>query len=193
VSWSARFLLVTLLLTVVDLANGEGAYQRTRNGKVLVWNDHPNAGDEATWSGGRDRDGYARGFGQLTWFTKEKGFDKPQLYARYWGRMVDGKLDGPVNVHSQKKTHHAIFANGARVTHWTRGRSPSRMTPQQIALVAKHNAAAAAQEPESPAAGPEQRLEETMSIQDLWSERWPKIDIDDSLRLLALPPRSLRK
>jgi hypothetical protein len=30
------------------------------------------------------------------------------------------------------------------------------------------------------------------SATDLSSERWPKIDIDDSLRLLAFPPRSLR-
>ena len=29
------------------------------------------------------------------------------------------------------------------------------------------------------------------SATDLSSERWPKIDIDDSLRLLAFPPRSL--
>jgi Fibronectin type III domain len=31
------------------------------------------------------------------------------------------------------------------------------------------------------------------SATDLSSERWPKIDIDDSLRLLAFPPRSLRE
>jgi Fibronectin type III domain len=35
--------------------------------------------------------------------------------------------------------------------------------------------------------------ESNESIQDLSSERWPKIDIDYSLRLLALPPRSLRE
>jgi hypothetical protein len=73
-------------------------------------------------------------------------------------------------------------------------------------------------EPESPAAGPRveraaavapsssapQEDEDQMppstsnisqtneSIQELYKERWPKIDIDDSLRLLVFPPRSLR-
>jgi hypothetical protein len=39
----------------------------------------------------------------------------------------------------------------------------------------------------------DQRSESNESIQDLSSERWPKIGIDDSLRLLAFPPRSLRE
>ncbi|OLD70717.1 MAG: hypothetical protein AUG90_00760 [Verrucomicrobia bacterium 13_1_20CM_4_55_9] len=39
----------------------------------------------------------------------------------------------------------------------------------------------------------DQRSESNESIQDLSSERWPKIDIDDSLRLLAFPPRLLRE
>lgn len=73
-------------------------------------------------------------------------------------------------------------------------------------MVAKQRATAE-REPESPAAGPvdqrietgDQRADDTgqkaesgESIQDLYTERWPKIDIDDSLRLLAFPPRSLR-
>ena len=193
-----------LLVSLTIVARSEGNYQRTRNGKTLVWNDHPKAGDEATWSGARDRDGYARGFGTLIWYTSEPGADKPQLYARYWGNMDRGKFNGPVNVHSKKKTHHAIFADGARLTHWSPGSARSRMTQKQIALVTKHNDAAGVQvgepEPAAPAAGPEdettelsdQRSEMTESVQDLWSERWPKIDIDDSLRVLALPPRSLR-
>jgi len=39
----------------------------------------------------------------------------------------------------------------------------------------------------------DQLSESNESIQDLSSERWPKIDIDDSLRLLAFPPRLLRE
>ena len=39
----------------------------------------------------------------------------------------------------------------------------------------------------------DQLSESNDSIQDLSSERWPKIDIDDSLRLLAFPPRLLRE
>jgi hypothetical protein len=186
---------------------GEGKYQPTRDGKTLVWNNHPKPGDVATWSGARDPDDYARGFGQLTWYTKERGFVKPQLYARYWGRMVDGKFDGPVNVHAQRKTHYGIFIDGKRVTSWTRGTAPSRATARWRALVAKRRPNV---EPEAPAAGPMDQMSEVSgqrsepsrtrgpssswneSIQDLWSNRWPKIDIDESLRVLALPPRSLR-
>jgi len=212
-----------MLLVLAKLAHGEGNYQPTRDGKTLVWNNNPKPGDVATWSGRRDREGYAHGFGHLTWYTKEEGFDKPQLYARYWGRMVDGKLDGPVNVHAQKKTDYAIFIEGVRVTGWSRGTAPSRANARWRALAAVRRVNV---EPESPAAGPlnqklegrrrkeeeeqqppggqrsedgnqrsedsDHRSEVKESIRDLYSERWPKIDLDDSLRLLAFPPRSLR-
>ena len=191
----------------MEIASGEGNYQSTRDGKTLVWNNQPKAGDVATWSGARDRDGYARGFGQLTWYTKERGFSKPQFYARYWGRMVVGKLEGPVNAHAKRRTQHAIFIEGARVTGWISGTAPTRANARWRALVAKRRPNVRA-EPEAPAAGPveqmsevrsprsedgEQKSEEDGSIQDLWSERWPKIDIDESLRVLAFPPRTLRK
>jgi hypothetical protein len=189
-----------MLVSLTIVARGEGDYQRTRKGKTLVWNDHPKSGDQATWSGARDREGYARGFGTLIWYTKEPGVAKPQLYARYWGNMERGKFSGPVNVHSKKRTHHAIFTEGARVTHWSPGAARSRMTQRQIALLEKQNVTTTIEDPEPPAVGPlEQRTEDRgqrselmESVQDLWSERWPKIDIDDSLRVLALPPRSLR-
>jgi len=208
----ARFVFVCgTFLLLLGIARGEGNYQRTRNEKTLIWNQNPKAGDEATWSGRRDGNGFARGFGTLDWYTKEAGFEKPQLFARYWGNMTDGKFNGPVNVHSKKKTHHAIFADGVRITRWTPGPAQSRMTAGQIALIAKHNATAVREaepvfaeesrrrEPEPPAAGPIQRSDDNQrrtepgeSVQDLWSERWPKIDIDESLRLLVWPPRSLR-
>ena len=187
-----------------NVARGEGAYQHTKNGRALVWNNHPKPGDEATWAGGRDREGYARGFGALIWYTKERGFVRPQFYARYWGRMVDGKFEGPVNVHAKRTTRYAIFIDGTRATGWTAGTAPSRATARWRTLVARRRAIS---EPESPAAGPlgqmsevtsqksenrDRKSEAEESIQDLWNERWPKIDIDDSLRLLALPPRSLR-
>ena len=197
-----------LLVFLAGVAHAEGKYQLTRNGKTFVWNNNPRGGDEATWSGGRDRDGYATGYGTLTWYIRDPGVAEPQLYARYWGNMVDGKLSGLVNVHSKKRTHHALFASGARVTRWTAGPARSRMTAGQIALLEKHNEVVSVgePEPEAPAAGPafaqdelrgEKADEELNSspkelVQDLWSERWPKIDIDDSLRLLAFPPRSLR-
>ena len=230
------------MLGFLEIARGEGNYQSTRDGKTLVWNSQPKAGDVATWSGDRDRDDYARGFGQLVWYTREPESSEPELYARYWGRMVGGKLEGPVNVHAKGRTHHAIFINGTRVTRWAAGTASSRANAQWRTLVAKRSqnrepasaperTSALAEtsdatskrgesayaerlrrdesgsagklhrdEPEAPAAGPDEenaererrkaKVEE--SIQDLRSERWPKIDIDDSLRLLAFPPRKLR-
>jgi len=205
------FVCVTLLV-LVNVARGEGAYQRTRNGRTLVWNNHLKPGDEATWSGARDREGYAHGFGTLIWYTKETGSAKPALYARYWGRMIGGKFNGPVNVHSKKKTHYAIFDDGARVTRWSTGTAPSGAGAKWRVEIARQRITS---EPAAPAEGPSgsglsapaqdelrrggpsrpgspsSTWEE--SIQDLTSERWPMIDIDDSLRLLAWPPRSLRK
>jgi len=196
------------LLVLAQIARGDGNYQHTKDGKTLVWNNHPKPGDVATWSGARDREGFARGFGPLTWYTKEPGLVKPQFYARYWGRMVDGRFEGPVNVHAKRTTRYAIFIDGTRVTSWAAGTAPSRATARWRTLAAKRGAIS---EPEAPAAGPsfqrsaasaqgsgvpeedrDHRSERDESIQDLWNERWPKIDIDDSLRLLALPPRSLR-
>jgi len=262
---SVRFLFVALFVLFVEVARGQGTYQTVRNGKALVWNDNPKTGDEATWSGGRDRDGYARGFGTLTWYTKEQGSDKPQLYALYWGNMVHGKLNGPVNAHSKKKTHYAIFADGTRVTAWSAGTAPSHMTQQQVALIAEHKASRVPEsEPEPPAAGPVEKRkvlafaeserdlptavpaekqkassipqpeprspvagpvekhnaptipesepeppaagpvaprpedidsgpEPEASIQDWQSESWSEIGIDDSLRILVFPPRTLER
>jgi hypothetical protein len=191
------FVCVTLLV-LVDAARGEGTYQRTRNRKTLVWNNNPKPGDEATWSGARDREGYAHGFGTLIWYTKESGSAKPALYARYWGRMIGGKFNGPVNVHSKKKTHYAIFDDGARTTHWSPGTAPLGASARWRAAIARRRInsdpvfaeRSGVAEPESPAEGPSSPAEE--SIQSLRSERWPMIDIDDSLRLLVWPPRSLR-
>src|ERR1700684_3262345 len=121
---------------MLSVARGAGSYQSTRDGKTIVWNSHPNPGDVATWSGARNREGYAHGFGRLVWYTEEPGFDKPQLYARYWGRMVDGKFEGPVNVHSKRKTDYAIFIDGTRVTGCRAGTAPSRATARWGARVA---------------------------------------------------------
>lgn len=221
---AGRLLLVCgLVLGFLEVARGEGSYQSTRDGKTLVWNSQPKPGDVATWSGDRDRADYARGFGRLAWYTREPESSEPQLYARYWGRMVDGKFEGPVNVHAKRKTHHAIFINGIRVTRWTPGTASSRSNAQWRMLVAresrnrppaiaegsdtknKSDESAYAErlrrdEPDAPAAGPEEenangetrKAKVDESILDLWNERRPKIDIDDSLRLLAFPPRKLR-
>ena len=66
VSGRFSFVCAALLVLFANVAFGDGTYQRTKNGRTLVWNDHPKPGDEATWWGDRDREGYARGFGTLT-------------------------------------------------------------------------------------------------------------------------------
>src|SRR5215510_7911685 len=59
------------LLLLASVAYGAGSYQRTKDGQTLVWRDVPARGDEATWSGKRDKDGFATGSGTLTWYKVE--------------------------------------------------------------------------------------------------------------------------
>jgi hypothetical protein len=130
--------------------------------------------------------------------------------------MIAGKFNGPVNVHSKKKTHYAIFDDGARVTRWSTGTAPLGASAKWRAAIARQRInpepsfaeRSGAVEPEAPAEGPASAEDELRrggpsraggssstsneSIQALRSERWPVIDIDDSLRLLVWPPRSLR-
>jgi hypothetical protein len=131
---SGRFLFVCgALLVFANVAFGDGTYQRTKDGKTLVWNDHPKPGDEAKWSGDRDREGYASGFGTLTWHTARgsgAGSAKSAIYAHYWGNMVRGKFNGPVNSHSKGKTDHALFAEGVRTTRWAAGPAPSQIATE---------------------------------------------------------------
>src|SRR5882724_11371061 len=57
------FIVFGALLLLLILAKGalaDGAYQRTDDRKkTLVWNNNPKPDDTATWSGGRDAEGYA--------------------------------------------------------------------------------------------------------------------------------------
>src|SRR3979409_1607149 len=116
---NARCLLVYgVLLLFVHSAIAGGPYERTKDGKARVWNNYPQAGDAATWSGGRDAQGYATGYGTLTWYTTERkivtGSPLPALkhavVSRYSGVMVRGKLDGSVvNVDANGKTFHGTF------------------------------------------------------------------------------------
>lgn len=112
-----------------------GEYQQTRDGKTSVWNVSPKSGETAAWSGSRDKQGYATGFGTITWYTAQG-----TVYSEYYGNMVNGKLEGPVNMHTGRRTAHAYFVDGGRVTAWARGRAPSQMNvPEE--LVAKRRKA----------------------------------------------------
>jgi ketosteroid isomerase-like protein len=134
------------MLLFASAAYGAGYYQRTRDGKTLVWNDSPERGEEATWSGKRDKNGFANGSGTLTWYKVEPtivtGSNIPDVrrYAvvinRYSGKMVQGKLKGSVAyVDANRKKLQATFANGSKrpanqvATHSSKPPKKATVTP----------------------------------------------------------------
>lgn len=120
------FLLSGALLAFAYSAFAEGNYQQTRDGKTSVWNSNPKPGDAASWVGDRDRRGYATGFGTLTWSVERQG--RTVVFARYFGKMVEGKFTGVVNAHSKGKTAHTNFVDGKPTSRWIGGPAPSRNT-----------------------------------------------------------------
>jgi hypothetical protein len=152
-----RFLVLgSALLICAGGALAEGTYQRAKDGKTLVWNSDPKAGDIATWQGARDADGYATGFGTLTWFTGRSmaTTNKPAFYGRYFGRMVRGKWDGQVNAHSRGKTAHATFADGNRTGNWAAGPASAWKVAEKSTEPADRPASVEAAPPTPPAQGP---------------------------------------
>jgi ketosteroid isomerase-like protein len=102
-----RSLLVCgALVLFASVAYGAGSYQRTRDGQTLIWRDVPERGEEATWSGKRDKNGFATGSGVLTWYKNEPNavtgsniLDTRRyviLINHYSGTMVRGKFKGAV-------------------------------------------------------------------------------------------------
>ena len=128
VGLAAAFVGVVLLVNTA----GAGEYQRTRDAKTLVWNATPKSGDEATWFGDRDGEGYATGVGTLTWYN-----GNGTVFGRYFGNMVRGKFNGAVNLHLKGRTAHAVFEDGERVSRWSTGPAPSRSEVPARAVAAK--------------------------------------------------------
>jgi ketosteroid isomerase-like protein len=105
-----------VLLLFASVAYGAGSYQRTRDGQTFVWRDVPERGDEATWSGKRDKDGFATGSGVLTWYKVEPTIVTGSnildtrrymiMINHYSGTMVRGKFQGAVT---------DVEANGKRL------------------------------------------------------------------------------
>lgn len=123
------------MFAAVSVIGAPGEYQQTRDTRTTVWNGSPKPGESASWAGARDKGGYATGFGTITWYNANG-----TVYAVYYGNMVNGKLEGPVNVHMGNRTAHAYFADGNRATGWARGAAPSKMNvPEE--LVAKRRKA----------------------------------------------------
>ncbi|PYL68215.1 MAG: hypothetical protein DMF20_01490 [Verrucomicrobia bacterium] len=141
------------LLIFASVVYGAGSYQPTRNGKTLVWNDSPKRGEEATWSGRRDKNGFAAGSGTLTWYQVEptivtgSNIRDARRYAvvisRCSGKMVEGKFEGVVTyVDPNGKRLHSAFVNG--------GKRPAKRNlssaAQETATSVQQHTASAAQE-----------------------------------------------
>ena len=142
---TARCLFVcTTLLLFASGAYGDGVYQHTRDKRTLIWNNYPRRDDEATWSGQRDSNGFATGYGTLTWYRVQRaivtGSNIPSskertlgavVINRYSGKMVRGRFDGPVvNVDASGKMFHGTFVKGTKANDWVAGPLPS--TDQQL-------------------------------------------------------------
>ena len=137
---TARCLVVCSgLLLLVQGVSG-GVYQRTKDGKTLVWNNYPSQGDAVNWSGKRDANGFATGTGTLTWYRVVSGFltgsllpsKGPAVFVtRYSGEMIRGKLNGTVlNVDADGKTFHATFVNGTKTREPTSVSAPPADQPR---------------------------------------------------------------
>ena len=195
-----------------------GGYQRAKDGKTLVWNNRPQADDAAAWSGKRDPDGYASGYGTLTWYRTGKKFvtgsnvpvAKDVVLSRYTGTMTHGKFDGlVVNVDADGRTFHGTFADGRKTADWHAGPAPAagetkKPVPNEVAKSSPPPAAAERASESKPAAeapAPAEAPAET--DESAVNEEPPKIDdktavqtkreFDDSLRSLVGPPSDLHK
>jgi len=199
---SVFFLLICL--TNVAFA---GEFQKTQDGKTFIWNNNPQSGDQASWSGRRDEKGYASGKGTLTWYRTERkivtGSQLPipkfTAIASYTGEMVHGKLNGEVAaVDANGKKFHGTFVDGRRKK-WAPGAgreiAAQEPTAQRGELV----------EPPAPAAGPSEISPETTAAPKATAKSSPAqsdkakpaapskpAEYDDSLRSLVGPPTSLR-
>jgi ketosteroid isomerase-like protein len=202
------------LLLFASVAYGAGSYQRTRDGKTLVWNDSPKRGEEATWSGKRDKNGFAAGSGTLTWYKVEPtivtGSNIPDArrYAvvinRYSGKMVHGKLKGAVTyVDANGKRLQATFVNGGKRPVNRPPHTPAPATPTPTPAPEQSPSPAAQ---EIPTAVPQQTAtvapEQTATRTSEQQARQPDVKStivpiptppDDSLRSLTAPPLALPK
>ena len=198
-----RWLFLCSALLPLLLANGafadEGTYQRAKDGRTLVWNSYPIPGETVEWSGKQDKEGYATGYGTVTWYKLARSnftFSKPHsvVSGRFSGKMVKGKLEGDVvrpdtggslirwNTKPSDSTTHATFVGGNRVGEWVTGPAPSpSKTGTAPDQQRKAPAEVASPEPSQP---PKQKISAP-------AKETAK-PADDSLRSVAAPPSSLQ-
>jgi ketosteroid isomerase-like protein len=165
---NARWFLLLLcsgVLLFVTITSGAGTYQRTRDGRTLVWNNDPKPDEEATWSGKRDKNGFASGSGTLTLYKLQRtvvtGSNIPDarrhaiVVSRYSGQMVQGKFEGSVTyVGANGKTNQATFVDGSESA------APPSPTPRHVVAATATPAASptlAARQSPTPVAEPKSR------------------------------------
>jgi hypothetical protein len=154
-------LVFGVLLSMCGIATVvAGEYQRTKDEKTLVWSVDSKPKGSASWWGARDKEGYAKGIGELTWYTAQGN-----VFARYYGNMVHGKFDGPVNVHVKGTTAHAFFSDGKRMTGWARGPASSRFATDWRSALAREKAEAAPATSPLPSTAPASASEELRNKQ----------------------------
>ena len=191
------FFVSSVLLLFATVAPANGAYQRTRDGQCLVWNSSAGSANEATWSGKQDANGYATGEGTLTWYKVERKTvvgsllpstrKHPVIIARYSGKMVEGKLEGPVvDVDANGKKFHATFFNGALASDWTPGPLPSSAKPRNERIHAEPVVEPPAEGPTSAHAQPGTPSGSEPTGTEAANEG------NDSISSLVGPPSSLR-
>ena len=162
---TARCLLVcTILILLPGAVSAGGIYQHTKDGRTLVWNDYPSSNDEVTWSGSRDSNGFASGYGTLTCYKVQREIVTGSNIApsaghavravvsnRYSGKMVRGKFEGQVvNVDARGRIFHGTFVDGTKAPDWVTG-PPPHPDEQSSKPVSK---GAGNVEPAPPAVGP---------------------------------------
>jgi ketosteroid isomerase-like protein len=143
------------LLLFASVVYGAGSYQPTKDGKTLVWNESSKRGKEATWSGRRDKNGFATGFGTLTWYqvapTTVTGSNIPDarryavVISRCSGKMVEGKFEGAVTyVDANGKRLQAGLVNGVKKV--VNQPLDNRLSPRKKATAPEQSLSPAAQE-----------------------------------------------
>jgi ketosteroid isomerase-like protein len=200
-----RILLCSWVFLAANAAYAR--YERTMDGKTKVWHNAPEERIQASWSGDRDEHGYATGQGTLTWFRIQRRWETGSLLpgtkfipiGQYTGKMVEGKLEGPVlSVDSKGNTYHAKFADGRKTGGWVAGSS----SESRKAATGEEKPAKVVEAPaEGPAPSPnlERHVAEKPAATPAASKGespTPQIGSDehsgDSLRSLTMPPSSLR-
>lgn len=103
-----------------------GAFRRTTDGRALVWNNEPRPGDSASWDGPVDSDGYATGFGTLTWFKYG------EWAFKYSGPMSRGRLHGYINnVDADGDAFAGTIKRGIKQSDWHKIRSLRAYLPEE--------------------------------------------------------------